>query len=62
LPPLLGGVLWWLVPSSIKNLINSIISLGVMALMLYLVSKVMPKPAPPRKKQEATKQIQEARA
>ncbi len=57
LPPLLGGLVWWLIPDSLKNLINSMVSLGMMALMLYLVSKMMPKPAPakPRAKRVEAK-------
>lgn len=68
LPPLLGGVVSWLIPDSIKNLINSMVSLGIMALMLYLVSKMMPKPVPakPRAKRVESSQapvpVQEARA
>jgi len=38
LPPLLGSFLWWIMPDSLKNLIN----MGMMILMMWVVSKMMP--------------------
>ena len=32
LPALMGGILWWLIPQSVKDLITEIINLGIMLL------------------------------
>lgn len=65
LPPLLGSLVWWLMPEDLKNLISSIVNMGVMLLVVLLISKIMPsfaqdkektkkiKPAEPEKLEEA---------
>lgn len=41
LPPLLGGVIWMLLPESLKQTINMIISMGMMLLVLFLVMRLV---------------------
>lgn len=41
LPPLLGGLIWWLLPETLKELIGMLIQMGMMLLMLLLVSKLI---------------------
>ena len=65
LPPLLGSLVWWLMPEDLKNLISSIVNMGVLLLVVLLISKIMPtftqdkekakklKPAEPEKLEEA---------
>lgn len=49
LPALLGGLIWWLLPEPIKNLINAMSMFGVIFLMMSLMGKIMPgKEAPKR--------------
>ncbi len=52
LPPLLGSFLWWIMPDSLKNLIN----MGMMILMMWVVSKIMPSPT---RDKEKPKQVTE---
>ena len=52
LPALLGTFLWWVMPESLKNLIN----MGMMILMMWVVSKIMPSPA---REKEKPKQVAE---
>ena len=42
LPALLGAFIWWLIPEPIKNLINMMVTVGVMMLMMSMVTKIMP--------------------
>ena len=42
LPPLLTAGLWLILPDSLKSLISSLINLGMMMLMMWLVMKMMP--------------------
>jgi len=42
LPPLLTAGIWLILPDSLKSLISSLINLGMMALVLFLVMKMMP--------------------
>jgi hypothetical protein len=57
LPPLLTAGLWLILPDSLKSLISSLINLGMMMLMMYLVMKMMPALSPVKEK---PKQIKEA--
>ena len=51
LPPLLGGVIWMLLPESLKQTINMLIGMGMMLLVMFLVMQVTkPLAAPERKK------------
>ena len=60
LPALLGGVLWLLLPQSIKDMITGIINLGVMMLVMWLMTSIMkPLTAPAKTK---PKQLEEAKA
>ena len=66
LPPLLGGLIWKLMPQSLKDLISGIVNMGIMVLVMVLMTKMMPKPAPekekPKKVKEAkTAQLEEAK-
>ena len=63
LPPLLGSVLWWILPQDIKDLISGIINLGMMLLILFILMQVMkPLTASQKpKKVEQSKEIEEAR-
>jgi len=42
LPPLLGSLVWWLMPADLKNLISEIINMGIMLLVVLLIGKIMP--------------------
>ncbi|QBX63321.1 hypothetical protein [Dehalococcoides mccartyi] len=65
LPPLLGSLVWWLMPEDLKNLISGIVNLGIMLVVMLLMTKLMPsftsekekvkkvKPAEPEKLEEA---------
>ena len=66
LPPLLGGLIWKLMPQSLKDLISGIVNMGIMVLVMVLMTKMMPKPTPekekPKKVKEAkTAQLEEAK-
>jgi hypothetical protein len=41
LPPLMGSLLWWILPQDIKDLISGIINLGMMLLILFILMQVM---------------------
>jgi hypothetical protein len=41
LPSLMGGLIWWLLPQDVKDLISGIINLGIMLLMLWLMMTLM---------------------
>jgi len=63
LPPLLGSVLWWILPQGVKDLVSGIINLGMMLLILFILMQVMkPLTASQKpKKVEQSKEIEEAR-
>jgi hypothetical protein len=51
LPPLLGGVIWMLLPESLKQTINTLIGMGMMLLVMFLMMQVVkPLTAPERPK------------
>ena len=61
LPPLLGSLLWMVLPQDIKDLITEIINLGVMLLIMYILKQAM-KPLTSQekaKKAERPKEIKE---
>ena len=67
LPPLLGSLVWWLIPESLKNLISGIVNMGMMVLVMVLMTKIMPKPTPEKEKPKKVKeakpeQLEEAKA
>src|SRR4030067_562845 len=39
LPPLLGGLVWQLMPQSLKDLITGIVNMGMMVLVMVLMTK-----------------------
>jgi hypothetical protein len=41
LPPLLGSLIWRLLPQSLKDLISGIIDLGMMLMMMWLMTTLM---------------------
>lgn len=57
LPPLLMAGVWLILPESLKSFISGLVNLGMMALMMFLVVKMIPAPAREKKK---PKQIEEA--
>ena len=64
LPPLLGSLVWLILPQDIKNLITGIINMGMMLLIMYILMQAM-KPlisAEKTKKVERPKEIKETGA
>jgi hypothetical protein len=57
LPPLVGSLIWWLLPEDIKNLISSFIDLGMMLIVLVVMIQIMK----PLTAQEQPKKVAEAR-
>jgi hypothetical protein len=43
LPTLLGGLIWWLLPESIKNMIEMMVMVGIMFLMFKFMAPVLEK-------------------
>ena len=57
LPPLLGSLVWWLMPESLKNLISGIVNMGIMLVVMLLITKLLPSFTPDKQK---TKKVQPA--
>ena len=57
LPPLLTAGLWLILPDSLKSLISSLINLGMMVLVMWLMISVMK----PLTTSERPKQVEEAK-
>ena len=57
LPPLLGGLVWLILPDSLKQLISSLIQMGMMMLVMWLMMSVIK----PLTASERPKRIEEAR-
>lgn len=55
LPPLLGSLVWWLMPEDLKNLISGIVNLGIMLVVMLLVTKLMPSFTPEKEKTKKLK-------
>jgi len=60
LPPLLGSIMWLILPQSLKDLINSLIGIGMMLLVMLVTMQVM-KPLTAAMK-EKPKELKEAKA
>jgi len=60
LPALLGGVIWLLLPQSVKDMITGMINLGMMMLVMWLMTSIMKPLAAPAKTKP--KQLEEAKA
>jgi hypothetical protein len=60
LPALLGGVIWLLLPQSVKDMITGMINLGVMMLVMWLMTSLMKPLLTPAKTKP--KQLEEAKA
>ncbi len=58
LPPLLTAGVWLILPESLKSFISGLVNLGMMALMMFLVVKMMPAFTPEKKK---PRQIEESK-
>ncbi|MEL7562817.1 hypothetical protein [Dehalogenimonas sp. 4OHTPN] len=58
LPPLVGTVIWWLIPEDVKNLISSLINMGMMLLVMFILMQVMKPLTAPAK----TKKLPEAKS
>ncbi len=41
LPPLLGTVIWWLLPEEIKSLITGLINMGMMVVVMFIMMQFM---------------------
>jgi len=59
LPPLLGAIVWWLIPDEIKQLITGVVGMGVMMLVMWLMMSLMKPLTAPEKK---PKRLEEAKA
>jgi len=57
LPPLLTAGIWLVLPDSLKSLISSLINMGMMLLVMFLIMKMVPALSPEKEK---PKQIEEA--
>ena len=65
LPPLLMSLMWWLIPQGLKDLINGMMGMGMMILVIWLMSKMMPALTPAKEKPKEIKEakpVEEARA
>ena len=66
-PPLLGALVWWLLPQSVKSTITGIINLGIMMLVMWLMTTLMKpltsaeKPKKVKASAETPKQLEEAK-
>ena len=58
LPPLLTAGIWLILPDSLKSLISSLINMGMMLLMVWLLTSLMKPLLTPAK--EKPKQVEEA--
>ncbi len=56
LPPLLGSLVWWLMPEDLKNLISGIVNMGIMLVVMLLISKLMPMFTPEKEKPKKVKE------
>jgi hypothetical protein len=62
LPPLLGAIVWWLIPDEVKQLITSLISMGMMMLVMWLMTSVMkPLTAPAKEKPKRLEEVKPAK-
>ncbi len=57
LPPLLGGLVWLILPDSLKQLINGLIQMGMMMLVMWLMMSIIK----PLTASERPKRIEEAK-
>jgi hypothetical protein len=58
LPGLLGGVIWLLLPQSVKDMITGIINMGMMMLVMWLMTSMMkPLTAPAKEKPKRLKEV-----
>ncbi len=69
LPMLLGGLVWLILPQSLKDLLTGLVNMGMMLLVFWLMSKMMPSLAPAKEKPkvkeaapEKPKKLEEAKA
>jgi hypothetical protein len=58
LPPLLGSLVWWLMPADLKNLISGIVNMGIMLVVMLLITKLMPVFTPEKEKVKKVKQAE----
>jgi len=59
LPPLLMSLVWWILPEEVKSLISSLINMGIMVLVMFVMMQFMkpltaPQKEKPKKLKEAT--------
>ena len=58
LPPLLGSLVWWLMPESLKNLISGIVNMGIMLVVMLLITKLIQSFTPEKGKAKKVKQVE----
>ena len=62
LPALLGALLWWILPQSLKDLLSSIVELGMMMVVMWLMSTMMkPLTSPAKPKQVKKPEVEKPR-
>ena len=58
LPPLLGSLVWLVLPQEVKSLITGIVNMGMMMLMMWLITSMMkPLAAPAKEKPKRLKEV-----
>ena len=57
LPPLLTAGIWLVLPDSLKSLISSLINLGMMLLIMFLIMKMVPTLSPGKAKPKQIKEV-----
>ena len=60
LPPLLGSLVWLVLPQEVKSLITGIVNMGMMMLVMFIMMQFMKPLAAPAK--EKPKKLEEAKA
>jgi hypothetical protein len=58
IPPLLGSLVWRIMPQDIKDMISGIVNIGIMLLVVLLMTKIMPSSSTGKEKK---KQVKEAK-
>jgi len=57
LPPLLTAGIWLILPDSLKSLISSLINMGMLLLVMFLVMKMVPALSPGKEKPKQIKEV-----
>jgi hypothetical protein len=68
LPPLLGTVIWWILPEEVKSLITGLINMGMMVVVIFIMMQFMKpltaqeKPRKVRTQEKPEQQLAEEKA